>query len=198
MPRVSQAHLDARRRGILDAARRSFVRDGFHATSMQDLLTEAGMSAGAFYRYFPSKDDLVSAIVEENLAALTTVIDTVAPDGVLPPLEDALMIVLSSLERADDGFELSRLAVQIWGEAMRSPQVQASCALSLQQVKVALSGLMARYRERGDLGPGASTETLSGTVLGLLMGFTVQRAMTGDVDAAGFRRGLRALTAAGR
>ena len=37
MPRVSQAHLDARRAQIVDAARRLFARQGFAATSMQDI-----------------------------------------------------------------------------------------------------------------------------------------------------------------
>ena len=53
MPKVSDAHRAARRRQILDAARRRFVRNGFHATSMQDIFAEAGLSAGAVYRYFP-------------------------------------------------------------------------------------------------------------------------------------------------
>ncbi|MGW9069182.1 helix-turn-helix domain-containing protein, partial [Streptomyces yangpuensis] len=52
MARVSQAHLDARRRQILDGATRCFTRNGFHATSMQDVLKEVDLSAGAVYRYF--------------------------------------------------------------------------------------------------------------------------------------------------
>ncbi|MFD0447134.1 TetR/AcrR family transcriptional regulator [Streptomyces indonesiensis] len=68
MPKVSQEYLDARRAEILTAARRCFVRDGFHETSMQDLLAEAGMSSGSVYRYFPSKQDMIIAIAEENLA----------------------------------------------------------------------------------------------------------------------------------
>ncbi|HEY9407971.1 MAG TPA: helix-turn-helix domain-containing protein, partial [Jiangellaceae bacterium] len=53
MPRVSEAHLAARRDQILQAAWTCFARDGFHATSMQDVFAEAGLSAGAVYRYFP-------------------------------------------------------------------------------------------------------------------------------------------------
>ncbi len=44
MPKVTQQHMDARREQILDAARRCFLRDGFHSTSMQDLFAEAGLS----------------------------------------------------------------------------------------------------------------------------------------------------------
>ena len=43
MPKVSQQHRDARREQIMAAARRCFLRDGFHATSMQDLFAEAGL-----------------------------------------------------------------------------------------------------------------------------------------------------------
>jgi AcrR family transcriptional regulator len=38
---------------------------GFHATSMQDLLREANLSAGAVYRYFKSKDEIIAAIGED-------------------------------------------------------------------------------------------------------------------------------------
>jgi AcrR family transcriptional regulator len=67
VPRVSQRHRDARRQQIVDAARRCFTRNGFQATSMQDIFAESGLSAGAVYGYFASKDDLVAAIVEEEL-----------------------------------------------------------------------------------------------------------------------------------
>src|SRR4029079_2513209 len=64
VPRVSAEHLAARRQQILDAAQRRVARDGFHATSMQQVIAEAGLSVGAVYRYFPSKSDLIVAIAQ--------------------------------------------------------------------------------------------------------------------------------------
>jgi Bacterial regulatory proteins, tetR family len=43
VPKVSEEYRDARRSQILDAAKRCFLRDGFHETSMQDLFTEVGL-----------------------------------------------------------------------------------------------------------------------------------------------------------
>jgi AcrR family transcriptional regulator len=85
MPRRPQEHLDARRRQILDAARRCFVRDGFHATSMQDVLAEAELSVGAVYRYFKGKDDIIAAIVAEALAEVATTFDPDDPGSAAPP-----------------------------------------------------------------------------------------------------------------
>ncbi len=70
MPRVSDEHLEARRAQILGAARRAFTRNGFHSTSMQDILRESGLSAGAVYRYFPSKVDIIAAIASSAMAAM--------------------------------------------------------------------------------------------------------------------------------
>ncbi len=79
MPKVSQEYRDARREQILNAARRCFLRDGFHETSMQDLFAEAGLSSGAVYRYFPGKEDVILAIAEENMRDVVEMIHLAAP-----------------------------------------------------------------------------------------------------------------------
>ena len=70
MTRVTQAHVEARTQDILASALDLFARKGVDQTTMQDIATEAGISAGATYRYFPSKDDLLRAVLvgcaEEN------------------------------------------------------------------------------------------------------------------------------------
>jgi len=58
MPRVSATH----RQQILDAAQACFRRNGFHMTSMQDVIAEAGLSVGAVYRDFKGKNEIVEAI----------------------------------------------------------------------------------------------------------------------------------------
>ena len=58
------AFVAARRQEILDAARRAFIARGFHATSMQQIAAESGVSAGNIYRYFPSKEALIASVCE--------------------------------------------------------------------------------------------------------------------------------------
>lgn len=55
--------LDSRIAEILGLVRKAFVEKGFDGASMQDLARSAGMSVGNFYRYFPSKDAIVEALV---------------------------------------------------------------------------------------------------------------------------------------
>ena len=54
---------DTRIAEILGLVRKAFVEKGFDGASMQDLARSAGMSVGNFYRYFPSKDAIVEALV---------------------------------------------------------------------------------------------------------------------------------------
>lgn len=57
-----------RRDQIVAAARACVVRHGFHAASMGQIAAEARMSVGQIYRYFPSKEAIVHAIVERIVA----------------------------------------------------------------------------------------------------------------------------------
>ena len=61
MPKVTEAHLEARRSQILDAAWTCFARKGYHQATMQDICQESGLSPGAIYRYFESKEAILKA-----------------------------------------------------------------------------------------------------------------------------------------
>ena len=71
-----------RAEAILDAARAAFVEKGFEGASMQDLARSAGMSAGNFYRYFPSKSALVDSLIARDLREVEATFQAIiaAPD----------------------------------------------------------------------------------------------------------------------
>src|ERR1700712_939135 len=83
MPKVSQAHLDARRQQIVDAARVRFASHGFARTSIADIVAESGLSNGAIYRYFASKDEIVIAVCEQASDALPEALTAKAVHGFL-------------------------------------------------------------------------------------------------------------------
>ena len=67
MSKVTQAHVDTRTAEIRDAAMKMFVEKGVEGATMQDIATAAGLSAGALYRYFPGKEQLLRAVLIDNV-----------------------------------------------------------------------------------------------------------------------------------
>jgi AcrR family transcriptional regulator len=85
MPKLKPNIQRARREHILDAAEQCFACAGFHRTTMQDICKQAGISSGALYVYFGSKEALIAGIAErdraefaERLAALAAAPDFLA------------------------------------------------------------------------------------------------------------------------
>lgn len=67
MPKVSDAHKQAVRQGILDAATRVIERSGPSALTTRAIIDEAGISNGTLYHYFPSIDHLFAELAEIGL-----------------------------------------------------------------------------------------------------------------------------------
>src|SRR6266568_1436364 len=84
MPRVSAEYLEHRREQILNAAQRCFARKGFYETSMQDVFRESGLSAGAVYRYFKSKDQLIQAISAGVLGQMAAALEAALAEDPVP------------------------------------------------------------------------------------------------------------------
>ena len=62
---------------LVDAGRRVFVSRGFHGTRVDDIVTEAGMSHGAFYRYFKNKDRLAVLLAAHAMHMLSDALDDI-------------------------------------------------------------------------------------------------------------------------
>jgi AcrR family transcriptional regulator len=66
VPKVTAAHVDARRRQILDGARRAFARHGYEGATVGRLEEETGLSRGAIFNYFESKWAIFYALAQED------------------------------------------------------------------------------------------------------------------------------------
>lgn len=191
MPKVTEEYLTARRAEILDAARRCFVRDGFHATSMQDLLAEAGVSAGAVYRYFASKDDMIVAIAEEAIREVTGAFREVAADH--GSLGDAVAAAVEVVARKDEDHQVGALAVQVWAEALRNPQVGDQLRAAMTDIVSEVEAALRSSPRRPHWGRGVPLRAVAATLIAVLPGYLVQRALLGPAAVADVPRAARAL-----
>ncbi|MFI5686933.1 TetR/AcrR family transcriptional regulator [Streptomyces sp. NPDC051636] len=199
MARVSQAHLDARRRQILDGAALCFARNGFHATSVQDVLKETGLSAGAVYRYFSGKEELIGAIVGEVLDVLRETYEAAAVETP-PPLPDVL--ISRALERLREvrpgGLEggqwvFSRLLVQVWTEVLRNDELAVQVRAGYDAVRVAWGRVVGSYRSAGLIAQEADADAMARVMIALAQGYTAQLAVIEEMHDRILQEGLRAL-----
>ncbi|MEV4758074.1 TetR/AcrR family transcriptional regulator [Micromonospora sp. NPDC049559] len=198
MPRVSDEHLAARRQQIMTAARACFLRNGFHSTSMQDVIAEAGLSVGAVYRYFRSKNDLVTAIAEEAIGALDELLREITRHDPPLPLAEALARVLTLVDRQSGPDGLLRIAIQVWAESLRDPVLAGFVREKYTGFRAYYVTLAGQARRSGELPPDADDEAVGAALFGLMPGYLLQRILTGSPDPESYLAGVRTLLGAAR
>ena len=70
MPKVSEEYKKNRRSQIIDVARECFIKHGYQKTSMNEIIAATGLSAGAIYNHFGSKNDIMLEAARLDLAPL--------------------------------------------------------------------------------------------------------------------------------
>jgi AcrR family transcriptional regulator len=193
MPKVTPEYREARREHILGAARRCFLRDGFHATSMQDLFAEAGLSSGAVYSYFPSKDDLIVAIAEENIQDVLAMMHTVATQRPGSSVGGVIADVLGIMRTKHEEDGLGGLAVLVWAESLRNPVLAARFADLLTRLRADLADVVRAHQAVGDLPAGVIAESLAAVLMSIVPGYILQLAMLGEDSVDGAPDAVRAL-----
>ena len=79
MVRYGKEHKQATRRRIIEAAGRRLKRDGIDGSGVATLMADAGLTNGAFYAHFASKDDLVATAVADQLRTQYEGLEAMAP-----------------------------------------------------------------------------------------------------------------------
>lgn len=191
MPRVSEEHRAARRQQILDAARACFLRSGFHNTSMQDVITEAGLSVGAVYRYFKSKNELVTSIAESVIGGAGTVFAEIAAHEPPLALADAMDRALDFVDAQSGPDGMLRLALQVWAESLRDPVLAEFVAEKYSGFRGQFVVIAERARQAGELPPDADIDAVGAALFGMVPGYFLQRILAAGPDKKTYLRGLR-------
>ncbi|GAX58881.1 TetR/AcrR family transcriptional regulator [Streptomyces olivochromogenes] len=114
MARYGKEHKQATRQRIIETAGRRFKQDGIDGSGISTLMADAGLTNGAFYTHFESKDDLVAAAVADQLRVqYANVIEQAAPG--IAGLEQIVRWYLSPQHRdsPDDGCPSAALLDEI-------------------------------------------------------------------------------------
>jgi AcrR family transcriptional regulator len=183
MPKMSTAHLEARRAEILDAAETCFIRRGLHQATMHDICEESQLSPGAVYRYFDSKDDLIDAVAERRTQQEMQFIDEAKSQT--SEAAEALTILgdrcWGQFLRPD--FEhWARLDIEIWPETLRNPRHQARVREQRAMLRQALNEVCRLAIEQGTMRLEANPVAMANLLMALYRGLQLHKAIDPTVD----------------
>ncbi|MTJ82285.1 MAG: TetR/AcrR family transcriptional regulator [Telmatospirillum sp.] len=158
---------EAKRRQILKAAAACFSRKGFHRTSTAEICTEAEMSPGNLFHYFPTKQAIIAALVEEERGQTADYFAQVRDTA--DPLGEILGFVDIALLYADTSDYL-RLVIDISAEAMRDTQIAGLVSGADDDVRHALADLLRRAAALGQTDPSLDPEDAARWIVAVIDG----------------------------
>ena len=171
MPKVTEAYLEARRQEIMDAAIACFARKGFHQTTVDDICEEAGLSPGAIYRYFSSKDDIIVATVQESVARSAHFFRALAEEeDIFQVLEHMLEEHFLRLEQPGRDIYY-KVRVQLWAEAAQNPKVKERLQVIRQEAVTQYAAAIKKGQKSGYINPNLDAQAVSVAIMASLDGF---------------------------
>ena len=182
MPRVSEEHSVARRQQIIDAAYRCFARKGFHQATMRDIYEEAGLSPGAVYHYFNSKDEIIQASFDFDYQRSTARFDeAIASDDPMKALEELLGFFMYGLKGAA-ALGANRVNVQGWGEALINPRLREVVHRVMENYLDALSQIIHKGQDAGQIDRSLDPSSVSRLLMSIYYGLELQLAIDPEID----------------
>jgi TetR/AcrR family transcriptional regulator, transcriptional repressor of aconitase len=128
-----------------------FARQGYHATSMDDVVRESGLSVGAIYSYFPSKEELFLAISDDrNDQTLAYLNDLFRRPGPMPEkTREAVDYFFNLL--SDELLTLARVNVEFMSEAAKSERLKERQQRRCESVRQFMRWLLSEAQQQGEI-----------------------------------------------
>lgn len=168
--RPQRPSADATRRRLLDAGRARFSRAGYAGTSVQDVLSDAGLPVSVLYHHFGDKLGLYVAVAEEAYDQVISELESAVNDA--GDFDAALAAVLSEAGRMHSRHpDLGRMTFTVQVDLQRDPSVAAALQSSIKRFRSFIDQLV-------DLAPAellssaGARRNLSRAVIAILQGLS--------------------------
>ncbi|MBX3068828.1 MAG: TetR/AcrR family transcriptional regulator [Microbacteriaceae bacterium] len=184
MPKVSEEYRSAQKSKIASAALRAFGRKGFQATSMADIITESGMSAGAIYAYFPGKAEIIVDVASRVLGRRIANLESATSNKLLLPPSEVVRAILTGLKE-----EIGNPSVipQVWGEAVVDAALRSLANNAFSGLQNALTRYLQNWsvqEHEMDADTAAKrARELAPLLVSVCQGYILQLALVDDFDS---------------
>ncbi len=180
MPKLKPEVQQQRRERILDAAEHCFARTGFHRTTMHDICREAGVSPGALYVWFDSKEALIAGISERDRAEFAERFEALAS---APDFLEALR-TLAQQYFLEEPADSHRMCIEIGLESTRNPRVGEISQRVDRYISESFEKLFQRMQDEGRIAPTLPIPTVTKAFMVVADGMFWHRAVDPGFDPA--------------
>jgi len=144
-----------------------FARQGYHATSMDDVVRESGLSVGAIYSYFASKEELFLALSDDRSNQTLAYLNDLfrRPGPMAEKTREAVDYFFRLL--SDELIPLTRVNVEFMTEAAKSPKVKARQELRCESVRQFMHWLLTEARREGEIRADVDIDAAAELILAL-------------------------------
>ena len=181
MPKVTEAHVEARKHQIVEAAATCFARRGLHQSTMQDICRQAELSPGAIYRYFSSKDEIIEAMEEHGRQHSADIIDAIASErkDTLDVLEGLADVFFGKLEDVRD----CAVHIELWAEALSNPSIRDMVVRIDDSIRNAfVTKIVHEGQERGEINAKLDADAVGRVMMAFWDGLVLQKTLDPEVD----------------
>lgn len=175
-----QVRSEATRRKILDAAIEVFGEVGYAAAAWSTIIERTGMTKGALYHHFDSKESLASAIIEEGSETLLAAFRNVCGSS-SPALENMIhgAFTIANVLSSD---KMARAAEQLTAALSGFNEAAAHFCANLVELMTAQAR---RAAGEGDLRPDVDPAMLSESLVGVVLGMRLLSSAASDEGPGG-------------
>ena len=187
MAKVSDAHLEARRRSIVVAACGVFSRKGVESATMAEIASAAGLSPGALYRYFENKEQLANSCMSENAADLEEQWMRLPDDSqdALREFKDLSRKTFGALNDPEERTHtILMLEHTVSGVRLGGSEL-AELGHGFAKTREGIRQRLALAKERGQLPEGLDPALAAGALFSFYLGARISKAVNPEIDTDG-------------
>ncbi len=181
VPKLKPEELESRHREIVDAARRCFLRNGFHQTTTDDICHEASITPGGLYHYFRSKEDVISAVIAASAREAVDRLAHLAEQSANTRSSiRALAATFSDTMRDAETDSITRLDVDVWAESLRNEKLAEITRYGWAVRRDWLRELIGNAIEEGVYSAEVDPTGLANLIMSIWLGLRLGRLLWGD------------------
>lgn len=190
---VQQFRAKRTRADLLEAARRVFANQSYAGATIDDITAEAGVSKGAFYFHFDSKEDILVALVTDWANEISEGVQDLTRTG---NLEGAgLRAALNRLFSVGNSTWQPRLVLEFLSQAEQHERVGEVLVAAQDAWRTAMAKLISKARRAGVADEGLSPDAIAAALLAIRDGLLMQACLPGSGREIDLRSATKAALA---